>query len=410
MIRFGWIILLLALVLAAPAVAQDVSSLRREVDARRAKLADSDVTGRHALAKWCAQNKLKQSEKSLYLEIISIAPNDEPARRALGHVRDGLTWHESEDARQIARGKIRGLTVWLDKRDPEMPELHGHWLTTDQSRSLAAGEALAAHSGPGWHEVLTREWRIRSALKPAATLELGLVLEQAVRAWREDSGHTYKPAEAPTLHMEILKDHDAYVAMIRSDIERFPQGLVNSHGHFDGTTCWGGFFKDWYRTRRILLHEARHQYDMLVTNTFRHMPAWYLEGTAEYWSVHQWDGKALSMGVLNPQVNEHLHFLQRIVRRKQLRGVKATFAEGEEGAIEAEFYQQSWAFVYYLRTGRHQEAFKKWEADLLAGKLGGDGAALSRFESLIAPDFAVFDAGYNEFIANAAAKYGASGS
>lgn len=406
--------LLCLALLAAPVWAQDVVALRKEVDAKRKALAVNDVQGRRELAKWCASKKLRQTELSLCREIVGLAPDDEAARKTLGHVRAEGTWHESADAAQLAKGKVRGLIGWLDAKPPGAAELHGHWLTLEEMAKLEVGEPLAAHkavrekgdAAPEWHDVLTLEWQIRSELKPAETLELARMIEQAVRDWRDD-GETPRDVKAPvTLRMVILKDHMAYVQMIKDDIETFDPELAKSHGFFDGQVCWGSFFKDWYRTRRILLHEGRHQYDLLVAKTFFHMPAWYREGTAEYWSVHEWDGKTLKMGVLNAASNEHLHFLQRIIKRKKLKGAEATLKQAGEPAIEAEFYQQSWAFVFFCRTGSYAESFRKWETELLSGRLRDEAAQTTAFGSTVAPDMKAFDVAYRSATEEAAQKFG----
>lgn len=385
--------LLLLLLLAGTLAAQDVVALRREADTKRAALAANDVQGRRELAKWCATKKLRQSELSLYREIIKLAPDDEPARKALGHVRDGETWHESVEALNTSKGKVRGLSGWLDAKPEGATLVHEHWLKADELAKLETGESLRAHKTGPTHEVLTQHWRIRSGLKEKETLELGRVAELAVRKWREDGGFK-REAESPTLMLEMLRTHEAYVAMIKADIETFDQGLANSHGFFDGRACVGSFFKDWYRTRRIVLHEARHQFDMLISKTFAHQPAWYREGTAEYYSVHDWDGKTLQMGRLNSAINEHLFFLQRICKRKKLRGAEATVMQGDQMTIDPEFYQQSWAFVYFCRTSKHAEAFQKWETDLLAGKLQGAQAQWKAFQETVAQDPKAFDKAY----------------
>jgi len=397
-------LLALLLILASALAGQDVVALRREVDTKRAALAAQDVQGRRDLAKWCATKKLRQSELSLYREIVRLAPNDEPARKALGHVRDGEAWHESSDAMNAAKGKVRGLNAWLDAKPEGAALVHDHWLTTADVAKLETGESLLAHKSGATHEVLTQHWRIRSGLKDKETLELARVVEQAVRTWREESG-LKREQNSPTLLMEILRTHEAYVAMIQADIETFDQQMTKSHGFFDGRVCWGSFFKDWYRTRRIVLHEARHQFDMLVASTFMHQPAWYREGTAEDYSIHDWDGKTLQMGRLNSDINEHLFFLQRICKRKKLRGAESTLKQGEQMEIDPEFYQQSWAFVYFCRTGKHAEGFKKWEADLLAGKLKGTDAQLKSFQETVASDAKAFDKAYTDATGTDAAKF-----
>lgn len=388
------LLLALVLLLTLPLAAQDLAKLTTELNERYSALAADDIAGRHELAKWCAARKMRISERRLYREIIKLAPDDSAARKALGHVQDAGAWHESEDAMQTARGKTRLLQGWGEQADG-LAALHEHWLTTEQHKQLEAGEALRAHKGRGWHEVLTREYRVYSELKESDTLEIARMLEQAVRQWRAEAGKPYEPGKNWTLHVHILKTREAYVAMIKNDIETFDQGLAKSHGFFDGRACWGGWFDSPYRTRRIFLHEARHQFDMLIAGSFRHMPAWYREGIAEYASVHEWDGKTLKIGVLNSKGNEHLHFLQRICKRKKLKGAEAHLAGGWDGEIDPEFYQQAWAFVFFLR-GRHGEGFAKFEAELLAGKLPDTASRIEAFKKHVGNDLKAFDKGYLE--------------
>jgi hypothetical protein len=230
--------------------------------------------------------------------------------------------------------------------------------------------------------------------KEADALELGRVMEQAVRSWREEAGKPYEPGHSWTLHLHVLETHKDYFNLIKDDIETFDQELTKSHGFFDGRACWGGYFSNWYRTRRIFLHEGRHQFDMLIAKTFMVMPAWYREGTAEYYSVHEWDGKTLKMGVLNAKENEHLHFLKRIVRRKKLKGAEEMLKEGAEGSIDAEFYQNCWAFVYFLRNSDYMAAFSKWEAQLVSGAYADVEKQRDAFNLQVSPDVAAFNQAY----------------
>jgi len=52
-----------------------------------------------------------------------------------------------------------------------------------------------------------------------------------------------------------------------------------------------------YYTRVLLLHEAAHQYQYLVSGG-EDPPFWYGEGVAEYISLHHWDGRCIELGVL----------------------------------------------------------------------------------------------------------------
>lgn len=397
--------LVLLLLVTTPLAAQDLAKLTAELNQKYATLQADDIEGRRELAKWCAARKMRISERRLYLEIIKLAPQDQLAHKALGHAFDGETWHDSEDAMHLAAGKQRALQQWASPAEG-LTQLHEHWLTADELKQLETGEPLRAHKGKGWVEVLTREYRVWSELKESETLEMARMLEQAIRTWRDDITKPYEAGKAWTLEVRILKTHADYVAMVKDDIETFHPDLAKSHGFFDGRACWGSFFDSPYRTRRIFLHEARHQFDMCIAGTFMHQPAWYREGTAEFWSVHEWDGKTLRMGVLNSESNEHLHFLQKITRRKKLKGAETTLKGGWEGDVDAEFYQQSWAFIYFLRNSAHTEGWRKWEVELLAGNLPDEAKRTEAFKKQVTEDLKAFDKAYLEATAKWAETYG----
>jgi hypothetical protein len=400
-------ILLILLLVAAPLAAQNLEKLQKEYAEKRAQVALDDVEGHRDLAKWCAARRLRVTERTIYRTILCLAPDDEGTRKALGHVKDGDTWYESQEAMRTAKGLTRRLTDWAEGGADGLTQVHEHWLTAEQVKHLEAGEPLRAHKGKGWVEVLTREYRITAYVKETDALELGRMMEQAVRTWREEAARPYEPGQSWTLHLHVLETHKDYVNLIKDDIETFDQELAKSHGFFDGRACWGGYFSNWYRTRRIFLHEGRHQFDMLIAKTFMLMPAWYREGTAEYNSVHEWDGKTLKMGVLNAKENEHLHFLKRIVRRKKLKGAEEMLKEGAEGSIDAEFYQNCWAFVYFLCNSNYTPGFRKWEAEAFRDSRRTPEIHAASFKETVTPDTKAFNQAYSAAVLDWASEYGA---
>jgi hypothetical protein len=54
-----------------------------------------------------------------------------------------------------------------------------------------------------------------------------------------------------------------------------------------------------YTTRQLVLHECTHQFHYLVaTGNVNPSAEWYTEGLAEYFGMHNWDGKRLETGVV----------------------------------------------------------------------------------------------------------------
>lgn len=387
----------LLLLLCVPLCAQsDVFKKRAEFETKHKALAAEDVEGRRSLAKWCLSQKLKQSARLYFSEIIKLAPDDKAAREGLGHVLEGATWYESDDARQTALGKTRRLTQWEtigEEQKAALKPLHEYWLSAEELAKLENGEALFAHTRKGEVEVLTRDYRITSALAKEKSLELAALIEQAARAWRE-AAKAPRDEKSKTLRVQILKDNAAFVAMVKDDIESFDQELTKAQGFFDGQTCWLSYFDNWNTTERVLLHEARHQFDSLVTGKVIHMTSWYFEGTAEFYSMHSWDGKKLAMGGLVPEKNYSLFFCKKLLGQNKIKGAQKMLEDAPMERIEPSYYQNAWAFIYYLRNSGYAEGFAKWEAELLEGKYSAPKDQLEAFQKHVAPDLAKFDKEY----------------
>lgn len=395
-VRMRLLVLCLCL-LCAPLCAQvDVYKKRAEFEQKRSALAADDIEGRRALAKWCLSQKLKQSARLCFSEIVKLAPDDKSAREALGHVFEGSTWYESDDARQLALGKTRRLAQWETLDDAQraaLKPLHDYALTAEELARLEKGEALLAHVRKGAIEVLTRDYRITSALAKEKTLELASLIEQAARAWR-DAAKKPRDEKSRTLRIAILKDNAAFVAMVKDDIESFDPELAKAQGFFDGQTCWLSYYDNWNTTERVLLHEARHQFDSIVKGKVIHMPSWYFEGTAEFYSMHTWDGRKLVMGGLVPEKNYSLFFCKKLLGQNKIRGAQKMLEDAPMERIEPSYYQNAWAFIYYLRNSSYAEGFAKWEGALLEGKYASAAEQLEGFMEHVAPDLARFDKDY----------------
>ncbi len=389
--------LLFLLLLCAPLCAQaDVYKKRAEFESKHKDLGADDIEGRRTLAKWCLGQKLKQSARLCFAEIIKLAPDDKAAREALGHVLEGNTWYESDDVRQAALGKTRRLARWetlSEEQKSDLKSVHEYWLSAEELAKLESGEALLAHTRKNDVEVLTRDYRIVSALAKEKTLELALLTEQAARAWRE-AAKVPRDEKSKTLRISILKDNAAFIAMVKDDIESFDPELAKAQGFFDGQTCWLSYFDNWNTTGRVLLHEARHQFDSLVTGNVIHMPSWYFEGTAELYSMHTWDGKKLAMGGLVPEKNYSLFFCKKLLGQNKIKGAQKMLEDAPMERIEPSYYQNAWAFVYYLRNSSYAEGFAKWESALLEGKYASAAEQLEGFKQQVAPDMAKFDKEY----------------
>jgi hypothetical protein len=389
--------LLVFLALCAPLCAQEsLAKKLSEFETRYRALAADDAEGRRALARWCAAQKLRARSQRMWREVVKLAPDDKAAREALGHVGDGGKWYESTDAVQLALGKTRRLSEWAaldDSQKSGLTQRHEYWLTQDELARLDNGEALLAHTRKGECEVLTREYRIVSALAQPKTLELGCLIEQAVRQWRGAAGKAYDSGKPASLRIVILKDNAAFVQMIRDDVESYDQGLVKAQGFYDGAACWMSYFDNWFQTIHVLLHEARHQFDSEVSGAVN-VPGWYWEGIAEYFGTHSWDGKTLKMGELAPSRNYSLFFCNKLIGQRKHKGAREMIENPWPSGVDPAFYQNAWGFLYFLKNSSYSEGYAKWEQDLLAGKLESPAAQLEAFKKHVAEDLDKFDKDY----------------
>ncbi|MCF6228746.1 MAG: hypothetical protein L3J82_08830, partial [Planctomycetes bacterium] len=390
-------LLLIICLLVAPLAAADLASLQRELSIKQAKLQPDDIEGRTKLAAWCFKKKLRQSGLRLQRQIIKLDPTNTKARKALGHVKDGDNWFESEDAKQAAAGFSKLLSTFEKLEDKDGYSLiNGHYLTSEQVEELDAGKVLKAHKQRDGQVALTREFRVVSALKWKDTKDLAKVLESAFAIWRDETNNPWDAAKRSTFHILIKKNHKAYVKMIKDDIETYSAEQAKSHGFFDGRKCILSYFHDWYRTRRIILHEARHQFDSLVAKTGWGVPAWYHEGIAEYWSMHNWDGKKLELGQLVPKKNYSLLFCGKLLDKKKILGAQATLSQGWPTSIDPAFYQNSWAFIYYCKHSGYADGFKKFETKLAKSEYKTQAQQIAGFKELVTDDFTAFDKAYKK--------------
>lgn len=378
-------------------MAEGLVSLKKELALRQTKLQADDIDGRVKLAAWCFKKKLRQSGLAIHRQILKLDSANAKSRKALGHVEGKDRWFESEDAKQLSSGNTKLLSTYEKIEDKSGYSLiHGHYLTAEQAKQLDAGEVLKAHKIKEGQVALTREFRVVSALKWKDTKDLAKVLESAFAIWRNETNNPWDAAKRTTFHILIKKNHKAYVKMIKDDIETYSAEQTKSHGFFDGHKCILSYFHDWYRTRRIILHEARHQFDYLVAKTGWSVPAWYHEGIAEYWSMHNWDGKKLELGQLVPKKNYSLLFCGKLLGKKKVLGAQATLSQGWPTSIDPAFYQNSWAFIYYCKHSDYADGFKKFEAKLAKSEYKTQAQQIAGFKELVTDDFTAFDKAYKK--------------
>ena len=99
------------------------------------------------------------------------------------------------------------------------------------------------------------------------------------------------------LEVEILATAEAYQEALRRDGLKY----VGGGGYYAPGTKKVYLFPQpsEYFTRQLILHEAAHQFHFLVaTGNSAPRSAWYVEGLAEYFAMHNFDGHSLKTGVV----------------------------------------------------------------------------------------------------------------
>lgn len=178
------------------------------------------------------------------------------------------------------------------------------------------------------------------------------------------------------LRIILLADREAFdEALVR---DRHP--AVDAGGYYgpENRTVYLFIQPSTYYTRQLLLHEATHQFHFLAaTENHALKAAWYMEGLAEYFAMHNWDGAQLHCGTV-PAVSledypavalaafeasaDRVAWMRRVIR-------------GEEPLSRP----VSWALVHFL-IHRNREAFRR-----LGSRLDRGDSPLEAFQETIGP-------------------------
>ncbi|MDF1663191.1 MAG: hypothetical protein P1V97_15555 [Planctomycetota bacterium] len=132
-----------------------------------------------------------------------------------------------------------------------------------------------------------------SRLEADATLKL---LERAYDGYKAFFQKAPTLKEGQRLRVCFYKDRAAWEAGIAADGTKAPA----AGGYYWPPSKTAYLFKQptLAYTRKLILHEAAHQFHYLSrTNNKNPKANWYIEGVAEHLAEHYWDGKTLVLGV-----------------------------------------------------------------------------------------------------------------
>ncbi len=159
--------------------------------------------------------------------------------------------------------------------------------------------------------------------------------------------------------------------------EGVPAALLDAGGVYWTGTRRAYFWRQpsGYATRHLFLHELTHQFHYLaVMDNAARAPAWYVEGLAEHFAWHRWDGEGLECGQ-----SDVLALEQRIPTVVE----KARAGDYDLAAVlsgrERADYGEAWAAVHFLLSGPDRALTARFRAEerrLWLGKKGDPAAAI----------------------------------
>ncbi len=174
----------------------------------------------------------------------------------------------------------------------------------------------------------------------------------------------------------ILPDRRTFSAALAAD----RQPVADGGGYYapENRTVYLFVQPSSYYTRQLLLHEATHQFHFLAATENRTpKAAWYVEGLADYFAMHGWDGKRLQCGRV-PAVSLE-DYPAAALAAIESHDAPASWLERVIDGNEPLSRPVSWALVHFL-IGRDRKAFGR-----LAARLDRGDSPLADFQDTIGP-------------------------
>lgn len=190
--------------------------------------------------------------------------------------------------------------------------------------------------------------------------DTGAMLE----ALHADLTRHFGAAPADRLRVEVYATYDAY----KEGMKRDKESEVAAGGYYSPGTKKAYLWvqPSAYFTRQLILHEATHQFHyQAATGNKSPTGAWYVEGIAEYFGMHNWDGKVLKTGVV-PAVTLEDYPAQAL---KQFDDLKQDLEGIVEGRV-AHDRPVGWALFHFL-IHNYPKAFRALAARLDEGAKPG---------------------------------------
>ncbi len=202
--------------------------------------------------------------------------------------------------------------------------------------------------------------------------ELPRVFDQAFPQWCAYFGLDQQKHASWRLVGCLMKQPERFVRSGLFPRDELPQ-FCNGYNRF--YQFWMFEQPSAYYRRHLMLHEGTHGF--MFTLLSGKAPPWYVEGMAEWFGTHHWDGKQLRTGVF-PRSREEVPYHGRIkvikdaVRQGRGMPLEQVFRLGPGAHDEQEAYSWCWAAVSYLGghpawRDRFRQLCRSQAADFQAG-------------------------------------------
>ena len=220
-----------------------------------------------------------------------------------------------------------------------------------------------------------------------ATVETGRLLDSLHGQLRE----YFEGAPNGPLPIALFPDRGHFCDALARD----GQSIVEGGGYYapENRTVYLFNQPSVYYTRHLLLHEATHQFHLLAATENR-MPkaTWYVEGLADYFAMHNWDGTRLHCGVV-PVVSLE-DYPAAALKTIEKNGGHPTWLRHIIDGRETASRPLSWALVHFLMH-RDRGAFRR-----LGTRLNQSSQPLSDFRETTGPVDRKFAREFHRWVAD----------
>ena len=225
---------------------------------------------------------------------------------------------------------------------------------------ILAAVLLCAHRPAGGEAALerftSRHYALRTDLGEAFASETLRVLEAAWPQLERYFGHAPPLLRNQRLAFRVYRHRHDWTRFLRRKNVFVRSGWS---GVFDGRTASLHLQESARYTRKLVLHEAVHQFHQLACcRKGRPRTTWYSEGLAEYLSGHTWDGETLRLGVV-PTLAGQRHATRALEHMAQ--DASYDVVRALRGLMPVN-YAESWALVGFLSETHDKTWRSAWRA------------------------------------------------